>query len=267
MINIFQRIELVLQTRKLGKENLVIVNSFGTNSHILKPAIDYFSDFFNVHFIDLPGFIKDVPPLQHISVEGYVSYVEKEIEKLNLTQYILGGISFGFFIANKIKIDNRCKAIFAVEPYVGIECVKLSHSKEVLYQELLKIISGLHLVNPVWHNAFFPKFVHAITRLSLEQIENAVSEIDGQTYLETGKILLEEHVSNEFKDTKYVLGINKNDQTVDQEFVQNLFERHCPRLYVLYTTMEHYPKHLTKEYMKHRIRKQDMFEMLRWINK
>jgi len=52
-------------------ENLILVNAFYTNSILLKGLIDYLKKYFNVYFIDLPGFAKDAPPLKEISINLY----------------------------------------------------------------------------------------------------------------------------------------------------------------------------------------------------
>jgi len=85
-----------------AKENLVLVNAFLTNSLVLRGLIDYLGKYFRVHFIDLPGFIRDIPPLSEISLENYASYVRRRIDELDLDSYLLGGISFGFAVVSHL---------------------------------------------------------------------------------------------------------------------------------------------------------------------
>ncbi len=110
---------------KDGRENLVLVNAFYTNSAILQGLIDFLSDTFNVYFIDLPGFAADVPPLEDISVEGFAHYVRRRIDGFGLEHFVLGGISFGFLVANRVPLNGECRGILGITPYLDRKSLKL----------------------------------------------------------------------------------------------------------------------------------------------
>lgn len=267
MENLFKRIRLLWYTRQLRKENLILINSFGTNSYMLQPVIEYFSYYFNVYFIDLPGFIKSEAPLKTVSIDDYTRHVQEKVREFNLPNYILGGISFGFFIANRIKLDNSCKALFAMEPYVGVECLRVDRMHEVIYIDLLTIIGKLQLIQPIWKNRYFPKLLEMLTSLSPHQIKETLENIDAKTFLETARLLLTEHDRLEFKQIPYILGINKHDDTINAPYVIEEFQQNVKELFILHNNIAHYPKELTLEYMRTNIKEKDMFAMIRWISR
>src|SRR6266496_3587000 len=106
------------------KHNLVLVHSFPTNSILLRGLIEYLSDYFNVHFVDLPGFTKGTTPLPHITLSGYSAFLEEKINELGLETYLVAGISFGFAVVNKAKHSNKCLGILAIEPYIGTKSLQ-----------------------------------------------------------------------------------------------------------------------------------------------
>ncbi|MFZ2053090.1 MAG: alpha/beta fold hydrolase, partial [Candidatus Aminicenantales bacterium] len=101
------------------KENLVLVNAFLTNSLVLRGLIDYLGRFFRVYFIDLPGFIRDVPPLTEVSLGNYAKYVQRRLDDLGLDSYLLGGISFGFAVITHLPPDEHCRGVVAITPFLS----------------------------------------------------------------------------------------------------------------------------------------------------
>lgn len=75
----------------MTKEDLVFVHSFPTNSKALKGLIDYLNSYFNVIPIDLPGFLKEIPELQTISLKTYSDYVDGKVLELGLERFYMGG--------------------------------------------------------------------------------------------------------------------------------------------------------------------------------
>ncbi len=84
------------------------------------------SDHFHVHFIDLPGFSLDSPPLEEVSLESFCRYAEDRIEALGLEQYILTGISFGYTVVSRLRRDPRCKGVVAIFPFLGKKSLSLN---------------------------------------------------------------------------------------------------------------------------------------------
>ncbi|PSO45454.1 MAG: hypothetical protein BRC25_02260 [Parcubacteria group bacterium SW_6_46_9] len=122
-----------------NEEKLVLVHSFPTNSILLSGLVDYLEDYFNLHFIDLPGFTAESPyDGNKITLSHFSEYVEDEIDKLDWDNYIVGGISFGFLVINQADInENKCQAMIAVEPYLNSKYLHLGFIKKFLYGHLI----------------------------------------------------------------------------------------------------------------------------------
>lgn len=119
------------------KPHLVLVHSFPTNSVLLHGLEEFLSDYFSVHFIDLPGFHKDSPPFERkITLKKFSDYLDQKISELKADKYIAGGVSFGFLVVNNAKLDKRCKAILAMEPFVNTKCLNFSFWKKKNTPEL-----------------------------------------------------------------------------------------------------------------------------------
>lgn len=142
------------------KENLVLVNAFYINSILLKGFIDYLSRYFNLHFIDLPGFAKHSPPLEEISVSLYSEYVSQKINRLNLNHYIIAGISFGFLIVSSISLDTKCKGIVAIFPYINKNFLKLKITKRTFYNFASQFFISFNLSESIWRNKMFHKMAY-----------------------------------------------------------------------------------------------------------
>lgn len=132
------------------KENLILVHSFPTNRILLAPLIEYLQDYFNVFPVDLPGFKSDVLPLKQISFQGYCDFLDEKIKQLKLPHYVVAGISFGFIVVNCAKLDEKCKAVMAVEPYLNtyhLRFGRLDRIKEIVQ---LRFIKTFHLYSFIW---------------------------------------------------------------------------------------------------------------------
>lgn len=261
-----KRIRLILATKQFKKENLILVHGFSTNSFILKGFIDYLKDFFNVYPIDLPGFNKNDPSSSNASVKNYAEYVEQKIKELRINNYILAGVSFGFYIVNTVPIDKKCKGIFAMEPYTGIDGLKMATLKEKIYNELLKVIIDLNLSDFLWKNKYLPKILHLLTGHPLKEIGEIIDQIDAETFFKTAELILETHDECKFKEIPYILAINKNDNVIQYKYILNLFRKNAKHLFVMYTEVEHFPKEMTSKYFRERIKDSDMYGLIRWLN-
>ena len=123
------------------KENIILVHSFPTNSKILNGFKEYLDDYFNVYFIDMPGFVLEKKPLAKISIENFSEYLDEEIGRLGLKSYFLGGISFGFLVVNGVKVDSKCKGILAMEPYLNSKMLKMNSGSR------LKLLALINFIN------------------------------------------------------------------------------------------------------------------------
>ena len=148
------------------KENLFLVHSFPTNSSILKGLVVYLERFFNLYFIDLPGFLNNEEDdrKEKISLDYYSNYISQEIKKHNLDSFMIGGISFGFLVANNAEFDvKKCKAILAIEPYLNISYLNIGFVKRFLYYHLIDRIIKSDLEEKIWESPFADEFISFMT--------------------------------------------------------------------------------------------------------
>src|SRR5262245_52978902 len=103
----------------MEKENLVLVHSFPTKSILLRGLADYLNDSFETYCIDLPGFTRQVPPLPRISWDAFSRFTESRIRELSLDSYVAAGISFGFRVVNNMAVDEKCRGILGLVPFLG----------------------------------------------------------------------------------------------------------------------------------------------------
>ncbi len=250
----------------MAKENLILVHSFPTNSILLSGFIDYLDQFFNVYFIDLPGFHKDKPPLPNPSLTSYSIYLQKQIEQLNLPSYILGGVSFGFLIVNQLNVSNECKAILAMEPFINAQNLNISSPKRIFYQTLIKIVQQLKVVDIIWRTSFLNSVLVWITKQTADRIRIVTEHIHPQTFLQTALQILSYQQTPQFHSLPYVLAINPHDQTVNVPQITQIFKDHCRKLFIIETQVDHYPQQMNKEYFNKTINRTDLLRMIKWVN-
>src|SRR3989344_1992701 len=122
------------------KENLVIVHPFPLNSILIKDITNCLDDYFDITFIDLPGFIRTIKPLKKIGYKEFGRYLNEKLANIGLCEYILCGISFGFLVVSQITPPKECKAILAVGPYLGAWSLKVSTKKRWIARSLINAI-------------------------------------------------------------------------------------------------------------------------------
>jgi pimeloyl-ACP methyl ester carboxylesterase len=262
-------INIMAQRIPKEKANLVIIHSFPTNSIILKGFYDFLSDFFNVYPIDLPGFLKSIKPLKTINFANYAHYVEREIKKLNLESYWVGGVSFGFAVVNLIKDHKNCRGVFAIEPYLGSENLNIPLYKRLLFLFIIRILGALNVFYKVWHSPSIQKYLlfGSSARLD-EKIKSLLDEMDARTFFQTAKLLLHNHQVNcVFLKRPYVLVINKEDGSIRADRIISRFANQVEDLVIVHTSAEHYPKTITREYFKKRIKKEEIAKILDFVDK
>jgi pimeloyl-ACP methyl ester carboxylesterase len=233
------------------REHLILVHSFPTNSILLRGLTEFLGDIFIVHFIDLPGFTTNVPPLAEVSFENYARFVEQRIEALGLETYLLGGVSFGFLVVNMARVDHRCRAILAMEPFLNVRGLRATSLERFLLRSLTKTVVAVRASDFLWKSLWFRRFLGR--KGPKERMEIVFREVDARTFFETATLILSRTADARFQDLPYVLLINPEDQTVGHEYVTHVFQREARRLLVVETTVEHYPRDLTKEYFLDRI--------------
>ena len=254
---------------KNGKPNLVIIHSFPTNSHILAGLYDYLTDFFNIYPVDLPGFNVNLKPLETISLIGYSNFLKNEIERLKLESYWVGGVSFGFSVANMVGDHKGCKGILAIEPYLGSENLKISNTRKILYLLAIKLIEIGNSFYRVFHSPFIQKYLLMGSSASLdEKLKKILDTMDAKTFFETAKILLTSHeVDCKLLSVHYILVINKTDGSIRADRIISRFAYEVDDLLIAHTTAEHYPETITKEYFEKRIEKKEVDKIFEFIQK
>jgi len=236
----------------MEKQNLVLVHSFPTNSILLSGVIEYLNDYFKVYPIDLPGFTKKSPPLSKISFDGYYRFAEDKVREFNLENYLASGISFGFLIVNNMHHYGRCKGIIALEPYIGPDSLRMGLFKGALYAIFIKGVCFLNLSSVVWKSRALRTYLPKLRDYASGAIDVVLDQIDGRTFFETANLILSDKGKYGFQDMPYVVVANKEDRTVNYDYLYRTFTENVKRLLVVNTTIEHYPKELTKKYfMEH----------------
>jgi pimeloyl-ACP methyl ester carboxylesterase len=251
------------------KHRLVIIHSFPANSILLKGLYDFLSDFFEVYPIDLPGFVKNIKPLEEITLENYIRYVETEIEKLGIEDYWIGGVSFGFTIANLARNKSRCKGVISITPYLGSSFLNIPLWIRSAYVAIIYLLQVSNLFYKVWYSSFIRKSLLFIYNVEIgKKIKIIFDEVDARTFFETLKILLLDKQDRcVFINRPYVLIINENDETVASEKILRKFEEGTDNLAVVYTTAEHSPDIISKEYFKENVRQEDVTRMIDFVER
>jgi len=231
----------------MAKPDLVLIEGYGTNSIILKGLIDFLEDTFTVHYFDLPGFIQEVKPLEKVTVKNYVEYVRQKIDELQLEQYYIAGVSFGFLLANKAAIDPKCEGVLAIEPYLNANHLNFNARKMLSTKITVKAITSLKLYEKIWHSKYFKK-----TLIKRGYPSNMITEIlkdmNSREYFETGKLLVQYKEAPEFVNKPYTLIVNINDHVVNGKKVVNTFKDKVHQLNIIYTNAAHYPEKLDRSY-------------------
>jgi pimeloyl-ACP methyl ester carboxylesterase len=235
-----------------GTENLIMVNAFYSNSVILRGLIDFLGDHFNVHFIDLPGFCLDSPPLVEISLENFAAFVLRRIDELGLEHFIIGGISFGFLVANSLPLDERCKAVLAIAPYIDKQSLNLGDLKRKSYRVVTEFASATGLARRAWKTRAARRFAHWYSRYPSNRVDLILDHMDAQTFFETGRLILKNHHRCRFHDLPYVLIANPNDKTICYDYIVRRFRENADRLLVVETAIDHYPEEISKRYFQER---------------
>jgi len=246
------------------KENLILINSFYSNS-LLQGLIDFIQDYFHVHFIDLPGFAAHVPPAKTISFEGFSSYVEEKIKAFDFDSYILGGISFGYFIASRASMDHRCRGIAAIVPYVDSYSLRLKFRKKLIYKMGTRVIDGRGISSWLWEKHAFKKLAWWYSIYPEERVNVILDQFDGRTFFRIGRLLLENNKPCGFHNLPTALIISCVDSTLNNEYVLDLFQENIKDLLVVHTEIDHYPVQLDKKYFKDHFKDENIKKILNFF--
>jgi pimeloyl-ACP methyl ester carboxylesterase len=244
------------------KENLVLVNAFLTNSLVLRGLIDYLSNFFHVHFIDLPGFVRDIPPLPEVTLENYAVYVERQIDSLDLDSYLLGGISFGFAVISHLNPGERCKGVVAITPFLDSRWLNLSLLKKSTYSLLVRLTLAFDLSSKIWNHRLFHRIFYLYSDYPPDRIETLLNQMEGRTFFETARIILTHRQPCRFQDLPHVLILSDSDRTIKNGPLLELFEEKIDRLKVVRAGIEHYPLEVSEDYFQSRFPREDIHDII-----
>lgn len=237
----------------MRKHNLVLIHSYGTNSKILRGLSKYLDNYYNVYFIDLPGFIDTVPAIPNVTIEKLAKYVEMQIEKLDIDNYLVAGISFGFLVANSMSIDSKkCKAIIAMEPYINRNVLKFNLITRLLLLNFMRFISLLRVEYRIWRSKFVRELLIKIS-LPVTVIDEILHDIDAKTFIDLGKFLLTYTEEPKLKNIPYAVLMNKNDYTINYKKIYEFFMETPEKVILMETDMDHYPADLSEEYFSRKI--------------
>jgi pimeloyl-ACP methyl ester carboxylesterase len=244
------------------KENLILVNAFLTNSLVLRGLIDYLNRFVCVHFVDLPGFARHVPPLDEVTLENYAAHVQSRIDELNLDSYLLGGISFGFAAISHLELDSRCKGVVAITPYLNSHWLNLGLMKKSTYSFLVHLTLAFELHSRIWNHRLFHRVFHWYSDYPSDRIETLLNEMEGRTFFETARIILTHRKPCRFQNLPHVLILSHSDRTIKNAPLLDVFEKNIDRLKVVRADFDHYPLEVSEDYFKTRFPQEDMQDIV-----
>lgn len=129
---------------------IVLLHGWGQNIEMMKPLGESFKEYFNILYVDLPGFGKSEEPYKVWSVYDYSRTLHKLFNELNLNKIILIGHSFGG------KISLVYSSIYKVEKLV---CLASPYCKEItrlpiktkIYKKIKKVW-GLRWLSSILSN-------------------------------------------------------------------------------------------------------------------
>lgn len=129
---------------------LVLLHGWGQNIEMMKPVGDRYKKYFNVLYVDLPGFGKSGEPDCSWSVYDYADALKELFDYLDLKDIILIGHSFGGRISLIYSSNYKVKKLICfASPY----CRELNKLplKTKIYKKL-KQIPGLKWISSIMKN-------------------------------------------------------------------------------------------------------------------
>jgi hypothetical protein len=241
------------------------VHSFPTNSVLLRGLTEYLDDFFQVHFIDLPGFTKDVSPLKEISLDGYCRFVETQIKELALDNYIAAGVSFGFMVVNGVQHNKSCRGILGIVPYMGPGSLRQNGLKRRYYRTVVKAVCWLGVWDAMWKSRMVRRYLSRTKRYRPEVLATILEQIDSRTFFETALLLLSDDQEPVFQKLPYVLLPSTSDETIDYRCIHRVAANGGEDVLVMDLDVDHYPQDLSRAYFESRIPGRTIEDMKRFF--
>lgn len=245
------------------KIDLILVQGFPANQTLSSGLIKYLEQFFRVHFINLPGFYPNVPPLEKISLDSFTQNLQTRINELNLKSYVLAGISFGFLIANQIAPDcQKYLAIVASQPYLG--CQYFKKLPNIFFLWGLKLIIGLKAYRIFWKKKWFKRILEPKMG---KFTENVIEETDARTFFETLLLIFTYKKKVVFSKKPYILLMNPNDETLNFEKIYRTFSENIPEksLCFIPTKVSHFPENPSFEYFQNAFTEKEVNSLFNFL--
>lgn len=251
----------------MKKIKLILIHSFPTNSIVLKGLIEFLGGVFEVYPIDLPGFTKLSKPLNVVSVKQYSGFLLKKIDELDLETYVIGGISFGYYVLSETKLNDKCRGILAMEPFLGIRSLKFGIIRQMVIQLLINTVVGLKIEALLWKNIQFRRLLMALGQVPSESLKIILDEIDGVTFFRTARLIFSAPAPVCMNKCRHVLLVNRNDGTVDYEYIVSWFHRNIQDTMIVHTDVEHFPRDLSANYFNKNISEQDVRAIIEYLDR
>jgi hypothetical protein len=204
--------------------------------------------YFTIMPLDLPGFHKDIPGLNPVTMKGFCSYIEKATCELDLEQYIVCGISFSFSVICQANLDKRCKGILAISPYIDRRSLRFQWSRNALVS-LMQLVCFIKIYDLVWYSTYFDRRIaKALPPESCSKTLKA--HYDSRTFFEVANICFTTKKEMTLHHLPHALIINDQDDTINSPYVISMFQRQVPELLIVDSGIDHYPADNTCTYFQ-----------------
>jgi len=90
--------------------------------------------------------------------------------------------------------------------------------------------------------------------------------MDGRTFFETAKNILNCNDSLCFQRIPYALIINKGDRTIDYDFSMKIFRSKINDLLIVHSESDHYPVHIEESYFMSAFPKDEIDRIIAFFN-
>lgn len=116
------------------KDAIVLLHGWGQNIEMMQMLGEPFKQDYRIIIVDFPGFGLSPEPSQVMDVSDYTTLIEELLKKLNVTNPILIGHSFGGRVSVKFASRNKVKKVILLSPALR------GHDKKGLKTKVLKFL-------------------------------------------------------------------------------------------------------------------------------
>lgn len=120
---------------------IVLLHGWGQNIEMMKMLGDPFEKDYRIIVVDFPGFGLSEEPKEVIGVDGYTKIIEKLLKKLDISNPILIGHSFGGRVSVKFASRNKVSKVILLSPALR------GHDKKGLKTKVLKSLKKVPGIN------------------------------------------------------------------------------------------------------------------------